>query len=70
MSHVSTKNKTKHINIRKHEGMHDSHFYENEKKHEVAICENKHAWGRPKGKGYMIAAMYFAKTTEVVYVQL
>ena len=25
------------------------------KKHEVAIHENKHARGRPKGKGYTIA---------------
>ena len=37
--------------------MHDSRFYENEKKHKVAICENKHARGRPKGKGYMIATI-------------
>ena len=35
--------------------MHDSRFYENEKKHEVAIFENKRARGRPKGKGYMVA---------------
>ena len=34
MSHVSSKNKTKH---------------------EVAIFGNKHALGRHKGKGYMIA---------------
>ena len=42
--------------LQKDEGMHDSCFYKNEKKHEVAIFENKHAQGRPKGKGYMIAA--------------
>ena len=35
--------------------MHDSRLYENENKHEVAIHKNKHARGRPKGKGYMIA---------------
>ena len=34
--------------------MHDSRFNENEKKHKVAIFENKHAQGRPNGKGYMI----------------
>ena len=27
------------------------------KKYEVAIYENKHARGRPKGKGYTIATM-------------
>ena len=37
--------------------MHDSRFYENEKKREVAIFENKHARGRPKSKGYMIATL-------------
>ena len=35
--------------------MHGSRFYENENKHEVAIHENKHTRGRPKGKGNMIA---------------
>ena len=35
--------------------MHDSRFYENEKKHEVAIFENKRTRGRPKDKGYIIA---------------
>ena len=35
--------------------MYDSHFYENEKKHEVAIFENKNKRGWPQGKGYMIA---------------
>ena len=27
------------------------------KKHEVAIFDNKHEWGRLKGKGYMIATL-------------
>ena len=40
--------------------MHDSRFYENEKKHEVAIYENKCARGRHKGKGYTIATPFFA----------
>ena len=35
--------------------MHGLRFYKNENKHEVAIHENKHAGGRPKGKGNMIA---------------
>ena len=40
MSHVSTKNKTKQgINVRKHEGMHDSHFYANITKRETTIFE-------------------------------
>ena len=37
--------------------MHGSRFYENENKHEVAIHKNKHARGRPKGKGNMIATI-------------
>ena len=38
--------------------MHDSRLYENEKnQHEIAIFKNKHARGRPKGKGYMIATI-------------
>ena len=43
MSHVSTKNKTKHeINDRKHEGMHDSHFYENITKRETVFETGAH----------------------------
>ena len=41
--------------------MHDSRFYKKEKKHEVAIYENKHARGRPKGKGYTIATEFDEK---------
>ena len=37
-----------------------SRFYENENKHEIAIHENKHARGRPKGKGYTIATKAYA----------
>ena len=42
--------------------MHNSRFYENENKHEVAIHENKHARGRPKGKSYTIATVQKALT--------
>ena len=36
--------------------MHDSVSTKMKRKHQVAIYENKHARGRPKGKGYRIAA--------------
>ena len=53
MSQVSTKNETNHeiSNIRKHEGMHDSHFYE---KLRNAMQQYLKQMRISKGKGYII----------------